>query len=218
MRPILAVLLALLSSRALADRSVLDTAPASVRTAPAGGPLDAQQVEKLLARKNLVEQSDSPEGGVKTVSAVTIIDASPAQIFHVLRDYAHFPEFMPYLKSATVDEHVGKRWLVSYVIRGPMGIGDRDYQLDVHDEKETVDGVEVLVSRQAYTKKGNIADTRAVWKLVPLDGGKATLVHYTTRTDIGGSFPQWMKNKTAAGALPKVLEAIRQRAPSAPKP
>lgn len=47
--------------------------------------------------------------------------------------------------------------------------------------------------------------------------GAATFVRYETRADIGGSFPMWMKNKTAAGALPKVLEAIRKRAPSAAK-
>ena len=165
----------LLPMTARAERTLLDEVPAALRTAPAGGPLDAKQAEKLLARKILVEQTDATDGGVNTVSAVTVIDAAPAQIFHVLRDYAHFQDFMPYIKSATVDQHSGNRWLVSYVIRGPMGIGDRDYQLEVFDEKETVDGVEILVSRQAYTKKGNIADTRATCKLVPVQGGTATL-------------------------------------------
>lgn len=211
------LLLLPLSGAAHAERTALDDVPASLRKAPAGGALGDKDAQKLLARQILVEQTDATDGGVKTASAATIIDAAPSQIFHVLRDYDHFPEFMPYLKSATVDEHKGKRWLVSYVIRGPMGIGDRDYQLEVFDEQEKVDGVDVLISRQAYTHKGNITDTHATWTLVPIQGGAATFVRYETRTDIGGSFSMWMKNKTAAGALPKVLEAVRKRAPSAAK-
>ena len=214
-------LLALLGLMALgggiahAAPSVLDEVPAALRTGPTGQPLDAEQSQALLARKTLSQLVDATDGGPRPGVAISIIDAPPADVFRVLRDYPHFQDFMPYIKRVNIDEHAGNRWLVSYVVRGPMGIGNRDYQLEVFDEKETVSGLEVLVSRFSFTGKGNIKDTRGTWHLVPINGGRSSFVRYLVRTDPGGSFPGWMKNKIASSGLARVVEAVRKRVASA---
>jgi hypothetical protein len=185
--------------------------PAPLRVDPAGAPLDEAQRQALWERKVLAalvkDNGPEPWPGV----AVALLDGSPRQVFTVLRDYPHFAEFMPYVQSATIVEHVGKRWLVDYVIKGPMGIGNRQYQLEVFDEEETVDGVSVLVSRFRYTGKGDIKSTQGSWKLVPLRDGKTTFARYEVRTDPGGRFTAWLKRKIAANGLPKVIEAVRKR-------
>ena len=198
--------------------SILDEVPAALAKDPNGNPLDASQREQLLARKivsQLLAPSDTgPSPGV----AIAIIDAPPARIFRTLRDYPHLHEFMPYVASATVDDHTGNRWLVSYAIRAPLGIGNRDYQLESFDEKETVDGVEVLISRFSFTGRGNIKDTRGTWRLVPIANGQATFARYESSTDPGGSFSPWLKRKIASVGLSKIMQAIRKRVaePTAP--
>jgi hypothetical protein len=207
------LLLALVLAPLLAQAAPpeLHEVPAALRVDPAGVPLDDAQRQALSDRKVLAQLVNDggpePWPGV----AVAILDGSPRQVFAVLRDYPHFPEYMPYVQSATVVEHAGKRWLVDYVIKGPMGIGDRQYQLEVFDEEETRDGVTVLVSRFRYTGKGNIKSTQGTWKLVPLWDGKTTFARYEVRTDPGGSFTVWLKRKIAASGLPKVIESVRKR-------
>ncbi len=212
MRVLAAGLCLLACASARADRTVLDDAPASLRTGPSGQAFDAAQVKALLEGKTISALGEASDGGPRPGLGVGVVEAPPADVFRVLRDYSHFQDFMPYIKKVTVDEHVGSRWVVSYTVRPPMGIGDRDYQLEVFDERETVDGVEILVSRFQFTGKGNIKDTRGTWKLVPIAGGRSTLVRYAVRTDPGGSFPGWMKNKIAASGLERVVGAVRKRA------
>lgn len=188
----------------------LHEVPAALRRDPAGAPLDGTQRAELGQRKvlaQLVKRGEEPWPGV----AVAILDGTPAEVFAVLRDYDRFPSFMPYVARATVDAHTPGRWLVSYVVKGPLGIGDRAYQLEALDEQETVDGVEVLVSRFSYTGRGNIKSTAGTWRLVPIWGGGTTFVRYEVRTDPGGSFPGWLKRKIAASGLPRIIGAVRKR-------
>jgi hypothetical protein len=205
---LLALVLAPLAAQAAPD---LHEVPSALRVDPAGAPLDEAQRQALSDRKVLAQLVNDggpePWPGV----AVAILDGSPRQVFTVLRDYPHFADFMPYVQSATIVEHSGKRWLVDYVIKGPLGIGDRQYQLEVFDEEETVDGVTFLISRFRYTGKGNIKSSQGTWKLVSLWDGKTTFARYEVRTDPGGSFTPWLKRKIANSGLPKVIEAVRKR-------
>lgn len=185
--------------------------PAALRTAPDRSPLTPTQRDALSARKILAQLVNDHGPEPWPGAAVAIIDGSPAEVFSVLRDYAHFSSFMPYVASATVDEHASNRWRVSYVVKGPLGIGDRQYQLDTFDEHERLDGVDVTISRFVYTGRGNIKSSVGTWKLVPLWDAHTTFVRYESRTDPGGSFTQWLKRKVAAGGLTRVIEAVRKR-------
>lgn len=211
------VALALLPAAVYAAPPDFHEVPASLRTNPAGHPLTDDEKQQLSDRKILAELVNDggpePWPGV----AVALVDATPKQMFAVLRDYPHFQDFMPYVQSVTIDEHSGKRWLVSYVVRGPAGIGSRDYQMEVFDEEGTEDGVSYLVSRFRYTGKGDIRSTVGTWKLVPIWGGKTTFVRYETRTDIGGSFTAWLKRKLTTSSLPRVITAVRKRLAEAAK-
>lgn len=198
--------------------TLLDDVPLALCNDPTGKPLDANQRELLLARKVVAQLLDAPSGTASPGVALAIIDAPPAQILRTLRDYGHMHEFMPYVARATVDDHTANRWLVSYSIRGPLGIGNRDYQLETFDEKEVVDGLEILVSRFSYTGRGNIKDTRGTWRLIPVGGGTATFARYESTTDPGGAFTPWLKRRIASAGLPKIIQAIRKRVGAAGLP
>ncbi len=215
MRAVWLISLTLLSFAAQANVPAppsADAVPGKWRLDPAGHPISTQQAGDLFYRHKILSALvDVPGAEIKQGVALAIINAPPVDVLRVLRDYPHFQEFMPYVASAKIDEHVGNRWLVSYVIKGPLGIGDREYQMEVFDEKDVDDGVETLVSRFQYTGKGNIKDTRGTWHLVPIHDGAHTFVRYVVRTDPGGSFPGWLKNRIASSGLPRVIEAVRRR-------
>jgi ribosome-associated toxin RatA of RatAB toxin-antitoxin module len=204
-------LAALGSASAYAEPPDFHEVPASLRVDPASVPLSVAQRGDLDARKILAQLVDDHGPEPWPSVAVALIDATPAEVFAVLRDYPNFPSFMPYVSSATIDEHAGKRWVVSYVIKGPLGIGDRHYQMEVFDESEVLDGTTVLISRFVYTGKGDIRTTSGTWHLVPIWGGHTTFVRYEARTDPGGSFTTWLKRKIAVAGLPKVIAAVRKR-------
>ncbi len=196
---------------AIPSRTILDDVPLSLRNDPSGNPLDGSQLDQLLAGKVVSQLMDAPSGMPSSGVALAIIAAPPAKILRTLRDYPHLHEFMPYVARATIDDHTANRWLVSYSIHGPLGIGSREYQLESFDEKEVIDGREILISRFSYTGRGNIKDTRGTWRLIPIAGGTATFARYESTTDPGGSFTPWLKRRIASAGLPKIIQAIRKR-------
>lgn len=185
--------------------------PTPLRVDPARAALSVEQRAQLDARKILVQLVDDHGPEPWPSVAVALVDATPDEVFAVLRDYTNFPKFMPYVSSVTIDEHTDKHWVVSYVIKGPLGIGDRRYQMEVFDQNEVVEGTKVLISRFVYTGKGDIRTTSGTWHLVPIWGGRTTFVRYEARTDPGGHFTTWLKRKIAVAGLPKVIEAVRKR-------
>ena len=215
MRTIALFTLLSLSALAHAETPDFHEVPAALRVNPAGAALSTDEREQLGQRKILAQLVN--DGGPEPWPgiAIAVLDGTPKEVFAVLRDYPHFAEFMPYVQSAKIDEHTGNRWLVSYVIKGPAGIGNREYQMEVFDEKDIADGTEYLVSRFRYTGRGDIVSTVGTWKLVPIWGGKATFARYEVRTNPGGSFTGWLKRKIAASGLPRVIEAVRKRLPPA---
>ena len=46
------------------------------------------------------------------------------------------------------------------------------------------------------------------WLFESLQGGKATRVTYTIRTDPGGSIPSWIANRANRKAVPDVMRAV----------
>ena len=214
MRNTLLVLVLLgLPALAHADRSAVDDLPASLRKGPGGGALAESEVKDLLDHKTLVKLIEAKDGEGRGAVGIALIDAPADKIFKVLRDYDHYSEFMPYIANATVDSHVGNHWVVTYTIKPPI-IANHTYQMDVMDEKETVEGAHLLVGTFKYTGKGDIKDTHGTWKLVPVNGGASTFVRYEAHTDLGGSYPNWMMNKMAVSGPQKALDAVRKRVAS----
>lgn len=194
--------------------------PSSWRVGPEGTPLDAAAI-KTLERGDilsaLIEIKDQP---VKKGVAIGVVPAAPAKVFATCGDYDHFPEFMPYVAKIVVDKREAHTATASYWLEFPLGIGNRNYQLDLAFDAATVDGMKVYRSEWKYTGKGNITDTTGSWEVAPYGDGTRSFVRYTVFTDPGGSLPNWAKNKAASVALPKVVKRVQERvvSPKAAKP
>lgn len=191
-----------------------DAMPLSWKKGPSGSKLTAAEVKQLKAGEiiwTLVDNADNP---VKKGVAMGVIDAPPAKVYATIGDYENFKEFMPYVAKTAVDLRSAEKNTVSYWLEFPLGVGNRNYQLDLVDKVQTVDNVKVFTSEWTYTGKGNIVGTTGSWEIAPWGDGTKSIARYTVFTDPGGSFPTWMKNKAAGVALPKVVQAVRDRVKS----
>ena len=205
-----AVALALAGPAAFADpRTLLDDVPASLRLGPGGQPLTAEQTIRLLDGKTLSGLLEG-QGHAESSVVVAIVDATPTDVYKTLRDYPHFHEYMPHVSSATVDSHAGNVWLVSVKVHGALGLGDREYQLRIVDEKRKVAGKEVLVSRFEFTGKGNIKASKGAWTLVPLSAGTKTFATYSDNLDPGGAIPHDLKSHMVLNGLEDAMEAVQK--------
>lgn len=190
----------------------LDEVPASLRVGPSGRPLTADETKDLLAGKVVADSYSDDTREIREGVSIVLVDATPSAILDVLHDWAHFPDFMPHVASAKVDEHSGDSYLVTVDVHTPLGIGDRRYQLRVTGEKKKIDGRPVWQSHSSYTGQGNIRTSSATWTLVPVLAGAKTFVVYKSRFDPGGSIPKRIKAHEIDKAMQGAVEAVRDRA------
>ena len=163
-----------------------------------------------------------PGSRVKEVKAAGTIDAPPAAVFAVIRDFAHYADIMPYTTKETKVLETsadGKNVWYYTVVDAPI-VSKRDHTLKVTIDKiaENGDGIYRLSwasandhpkappPRDGYVRLNN---TKGSWELKPYDGNKTYAVYYVN-TDPGGSLPVFVINKANTEAVPKVLEALRK--------
>jgi len=171
---------------------------------------------------------DVPGSRVKEVKAAGTIDAPPAAVFAVLRDFDHYSEIMPYttketkvLETSADSKNV---WYYS-VVDAPI-VSKRDHTLKVTVDKvaENGDGVyrvswatssdyaKAPPPRDGYVR---LKDTKGSWDLKPFNADKTFAVYYVY-ADPGGSLPTFVVDKANKEAVPKVFEALRKWSVRAP--
>jgi ribosome-associated toxin RatA of RatAB toxin-antitoxin module len=63
--------------------------------------LDSQQLSQLASYDVLVF-ADAYKDGIEKGKAISVMDATPEEVFRVASDYAKWPEYLPRVKDATV--------------------------------------------------------------------------------------------------------------------
>ena len=160
-----------------------------------------------------------PGSSIREVLAKAVIGAPSARIFDVLSDYSRYPEFMPYVtKNEIVKNEAGELWVFQQ-LNLPWPISDRYYTIHLLDDLS-------CAAQGAYRLQWNLvrADPSlrkgvgepmlvnvGAWELQPDNAGTSTHVTYFIHTDPGGALPVWAINMANNVAIPKVIEAVRQR-------
>jgi hypothetical protein len=168
---------------------------------------------KIFARQR-------PDAEVREMKAVSLLDATPYEIWGAIRDYDNYTKTMPYTVEAKVlsREQGGK--LIYFYSRLDMPlVSSRDYIIKIVDESAWKDGVGFLkASWTAANDKDALMPLKegvvrvrindGYWLLEPWKDGKKTLATYYLYTSPGGSIPSWIANKANGIAVPKVFLAI----------
>jgi hypothetical protein len=170
-----------------------------------------------------VYRRDREGSEVKEMKAIGLIDATPHEVWAVVRDYENYPKQMPYTVEAKVLSRTenDKEVLFYSLLNTPL-VSARDYMILLKDESDWQDGkgylkVSWVAARPEQDAlvpvKDDVVRVRindGYWLLEPREDGKKTFATYYVYTAPGGSIPVFIANKGNAIAVPKVFEAIRK--------
>jgi ribosome-associated toxin RatA of RatAB toxin-antitoxin module len=162
----------------------------------------------------------SPGTRIHEVAATSVVDAPLQTVARVIVDYRRYPEFMPYVGICRVEAQSGALAWVFQQLTFPFPISDRYYTIKLAADDPAAAGVLFRVDWQLaddlpVLRKGEgepVLTNKGFWKLEALENGRRTHVTYFIHTDPGGALPAWIVNLANNAAVPKVIEAVRQRA------
>jgi len=137
-------------------------------------------MKRLLQDGQLLLISEDAKGKLELITGGILINKPPKEVYDVIIDYEHYPEFMPStVKAEIVHQSPDKKIQhVHYVVKFKFSILSytADYVL-----KTVVNPPRGM--RWDYLE-GDLADARGSWELIPLDGGKKTAAFYSVYSDI----------------------------------
>lgn len=178
----------------------------------------------LVARTDGIEVFNRAHAGspLKEVIATGLVEAPPARVWQVLRDFENYPKTMPYTdESKVMVREDGERITHLYaVINAPL-VSKRDYTVRLVDESK--DGRYLMTWKPS--EKGpalrngviRVTTNEGYWLLEPRDDGKRTHVVYYLFTDPGGSLPTWLVNSVNRSTIPDIFKSLRREVKKMPE-
>jgi ribosome-associated toxin RatA of RatAB toxin-antitoxin module len=191
--------------------------PAAALEAKSPGPgwEEAKRADDLV-----VFAKENPSVGSRDVHAVSEMGVAPEAVFRAVTDYAHYADYMPYVKEARVLERKSETRVSVYAHISPPLVDDRDWAIDVTlTPGSAANGGVFKTEWQGIPDAVPVRDgivrvrtNKGSWTIEPLDGGRRSRVTYRVSTHPGGSIPSWVANKSNTVAIPDLLKAVRKRA------
>lgn len=170
-----------------------------------------------------VYRRDREGTDVKEMKAIGLIDATPKEVWDVVRDLENYPRQMPYTAEAKVlTRSEGDKDILFYSRLNTPLVSERDYLIALKDESDWKDGKGFY--KVSWTAAGKESDALVpekpdvvrvrvndgYWLLEPREEGKKTFATYYVYTAPGGSIPTFIINQANGMAVPKVFEAIKK--------
>ncbi len=147
---------------------------------------------------------EKSEAGLSAdTAAVSLVHRPPREVWAVLTDFEHWPEFMPLLNATHVERRDGEKMWVEQkfsVLLYPMR-HTTVYQLAPDDGR--------LGWSLDLDSPHDIAASEGHWQLIAVDGGKATLVRYQARMSSGRAVPEFVERLLRERSLTQMLEGLR---------
>ena len=137
-------------------------------------------MQQLLSDGQLLMVKENAQGKLELITAGVLVNKPPQDVYDVIHDYEHYPEFMPSVVKSEV------------IYRSPDGKVE-------HVRHHVKFKFSILSYTVVYTLKndlypprgmkwdlleGDLASSYGSWELVPLDGGKRTAAFYSVYSDI----------------------------------
>jgi ribosome-associated toxin RatA of RatAB toxin-antitoxin module len=162
-----------------------------------------QREKELLANGNIIVTDESRGEPKGKVWAAILINAPAEQVWNVLVDCHHAPDFVPGLKNCkvlgsegdteTIEHQVKFSWLIPEVIY--------TFRAKYHIH-ERIDFKRI---------GGDLKEVEGSWVLESIGDGNQTIVVYSVYLNPGFFIPQWLVNLTLRRNLPDLMKSIRAR-------
>jgi uncharacterized membrane protein len=159
-------------------------------------------------------------GRAHEILAVSELDIPPDVIFDVLRDFEHYPEFMPYVRESVVLKRANDLDITTYARLAPPFVSERDYALHVRMTRGSklnggifkVEWMSVPEAQAEIEGVVRIKVNEGAWIAQPLADGKQTRLTYMVLTDPGGLIPSFVVDLSNTVSIPELFEAVKKRA------
>jgi uncharacterized protein YndB with AHSA1/START domain len=138
------------------------------------------------------------------------VEAPPERVYRALTDYAHWSEFMPFLKKSDALPQPDGSVLATHVMQLPAPTGERHFQVRFHQRVETGPAGRTWKIEWAYVPgSGNVEGHHGSWTLTSPEPGK-TLAVLRLYTDPGGLSPNWAVDRGTTETIPWIFDGLRQ--------
>ena len=197
-------------------RSMIRTLTVTLVVLGLSSPAQASWKRATKTKEGIVVDVRAVSGqSIVTVRGTWTAKQSPVSLWKAVNDLERYTEFMPYLETAKVLKRKGTSAWQYYCLDTPI-ISDRDYTLKLTtDPNPGKDGrwrVSWVSANQAGPKpkpgKVRVKVATGSWAFESVQGGKATKIVYTVRSDPGGSIPSWLANRANRQTVPDVMRAL----------
>lgn len=186
-----------------------------------GAEAQAQRtLEALVESEGVTVRFRPPEEGepVGQLIAEGEIDAPPEEVFAILWDTASQDEFMPSIEESR-DLSVREDQKTAYFVlsTGVPLVPNRDVISETTITQRSPERI-ILTFRNVEGGMGPVEGRvrvpflRGSWELQAIDGGRRTRARYTVQADPGGNLPKSVVQDFTALTIPRVFEALRERA------
>ena len=176
--------------------------------------VDQGAIQQLTGGSPLVVVEEHEDATLKLVTGGVLVEAPSAVVWAVITDYEKYPEWMPEVEQVTVLKEEGNMREVRYDLLFKISIIKRkvNYTLRMlYDEPKRIEWELV---------EGDFDRAIGGWQLIPIRGGQATMVYYSTFTNlrsmgslIGGLLKQQPALEMAiqVSAAVTVVQKLRER-------
>ena len=180
---------------------------------------DAEKAK--LMRGEIVTREVANPGGRrngKTYDALGLVRGTVEQVFDVLADYEKYPQFMPNVETARIENSEGNTSVVEYKLGLPMGQVKR-YKLSLTATREEAQASITWhkVPWPELKDSETIVETTGFWFLRPFSEKPGYLfARYHVYTD-PGRIPTglgWIVNILTKGSMPDILKNTNKRVES----
>lgn len=168
----------------------------------------SEEAWQELARGEVVTthaEVESPGEGVeRRVVASGLVERPPAQVWAVLLDFPSHRHFFPNVQETRVRRWEGRRiWIAQH-----LKVLFTDIRFGAIWTLEPEAGRARFALDESVPH--DIAASRGSWELVPVDGGRHTLVRYAATVDTGRPVPGVVERMLTRRSLPRVVQGLRQ--------
>ncbi len=145
--------------------------------------------------------------------AVTVLDASPAEVLRVVEDPSGYADWFAYTETARVLDEKGAEKLLYMETQFPWPFSNEDM---VYRLRRTADGQTTRIDLEGVP--GQLPVRNGIYRMKSARGhievkpvGARTEVTYVMHTELGGRIPLWMANENIHEMPLRTLGALRAR-------
>lgn len=187
-------------------RVLISLAAVSLASTAAARPRLAPSQERRLAAYDVLVFSDAYQGGVEKGKAISIMDATPEEVFRVATDYARWKEYLPRVRESVVLERSPTGALVELMAELPWPAGRSRVQ--VRHVHEKLDGERYRIRFSLV--RGDMKQYLGSLFIEPWARDKATLTYeLVAEPDVFA--PNAIINRSIRRSVSGFVHALRQR-------